>query len=419
MNDPVGITWRDDCYHLFFQHVPDALVWKPRCHWGHATSPDLFTWETHPSALAPGEGDNGCWSGCLGVTDDGDATILYTSISDEWRISRIRAASPADDAWITWNKGPYVADAPPVLDDDIKEFRDPFVFRDGDVWRMLVGAGLVDGTACVLTYTAPSLSLSDWTYTGVLASRDGGLEQPVWTGHAWECPQLVEVDGRHVLIVSAWAADHTHYVVAAVGDYAEGQFEAGEWHRLTLGPAHYAGSAFRDSDDAACLMLWIRGVEDTDAGWAGAQSIPLRLGVVDDMLTVSVHPSLERHRVPSAPAEFGDAFDVEWHPTDGSTLTVITATGRPVAILTGRGDHVVVHAGTSEPVDIPHAPGGLRMIVDGQILEVFTRHATYASGLDTHGEAIAIQPTNADRYTAWRLSHVDQQPRSNRTRTTA
>ncbi len=71
INDPLGLTHRDGTYHLYFQHVPGQAEWAHTCHWGHATSPDLLHWTERPVALAPGDGDAGCWSGSIVASDDG------------------------------------------------------------------------------------------------------------------------------------------------------------------------------------------------------------------------------------------------------------------------------------------------------------------------------------------------------------
>jgi beta-fructofuranosidase len=267
---------------------------------------------------------------------------------------------------------------------------------------LLIGAGLTDGTACVLTYASPAPSLTDWTYTGVLAARDGALDDPVWTGRAWECPQLVEIDGRHVLIVSAWSEDRTHYSVAAVGTYADGRFEADGWQRLTHGPGHYAASAFRDAEGAPCLMMWIRDVGDDDAGWAGAQSVPLQMDVTDDRLAITPHPVLEARRIAidgSAPA---DAWDVEWHPADGASLSVVSQSGRRLAELTVTDDAIDARVGDGEPVAIPRTADVVRVIVDGPIIEVFATHTTYAGSLDTRREPVRVDVD--DSATVWRLA---------------
>ncbi len=67
LNDPHGMYVLDGTYHLFFQHVPDSLEWRTDIHWGHATSTDLLHWQMEPIALAPGDGDDGCWSGCAAI----------------------------------------------------------------------------------------------------------------------------------------------------------------------------------------------------------------------------------------------------------------------------------------------------------------------------------------------------------------
>jgi beta-fructofuranosidase len=388
INDPHGVTFRDGRFHLFYQHVPGSLTWAPNCHWGHAVSPDLFTFEQLPIAIAPGDGDDGIWTGSLVTDATGAATIFYTAVTTpDFGIGRVRTAVPVDESWVGWTKGPIVVQAP--VDLDLIAYRDPFVFRDsvgdGDGWRMFVGAALADVTAAALSYS--TADLTTWRYDGIAAQRSTAETSPVWTGALWECPQLFELDGRHVMVTSVWDADVLHYVIYAIGDYHDGVFTPQTWGRLSYGDSYYAPTVFTGRSGRPSLLFWLRDVSDPDAGWAGAHSVPHELRLDGDVLIASPASGLDAYRRPATPDRTtGLAVEAVWDP--GSRVDLVSADS---VVATIEVRHALVNLRVDERAwQMPYAGGPLRIIADGPILEVSSRSGVIAAPIRPKGDALTI-----------------------------
>ena len=386
INDPHGITARDGEYHSFFQYVPDSTVWAPNCHWGHAKGADLFSLAELPIALAPGEGDDGIWTGSLVTDDDGSTRIFYTATTQpDIGIGRVRVATPDDEGWIAWTKGAVVAEAPAEL--DIIAYRDPFVVKEHDGWRMFLGAGLADGTATALSYR--SADLTDWEYEGIALQRSTHEVDPVWMGALWECPQIIEVAGRHVMVSSVWDDDVLHYAGYAVGRYADGVFTAEAWGRLTYGPSYYAPSFFRDADGRPCLIFWMRGVADLETGWASAHSVPHVLTLDGDRLIATPHPDLDSYRAEAvADGRIASlAGNVLWSPAPSDELQISSA-GGPVATLRVAGGELAVQVG-SEQWAMP-VTGDIRVLLDGPVLEVSSSAGMLGAAIAPLGDDLVL-----------------------------
>ena len=372
LNDPLALTWHDGRYHLFFQHVPEGAAWAADCHWGLATSTDLLDWEEQPVALSPAEDELGAWSGCLV-----EGRILYTSVvAGDIERGRVRAAWPerGSNDWSRWTPGGVVLPAPD--DPAVVVFRDPFVVREDDRWRMLVGAGLADGTGCALGYV--SEDLASWQPTGVVAARHTGDSDPVWTGSIWECPQVARVDGADVLVLSCADADGPGDVVAAVGTFDGGRFAVGSWQRLTAG-APYAASVFTDHEGRPGLLAWLRGVAGD--GWAGTVSAPMVLTVSDGRAGLEVHPAVAARRRTWDPA--AHAWDVEWEPRgEGDELALVGRSGRRVAVLRAAPGVLTVDV-DGRRLALDHDGGPARVLRDGPVLEVSTSRGLAAAPVPT------------------------------------
>ena len=206
MNDPNGLIHWQGQTHLFYQYNPNGPLWGS-IHWGHATSRDLVHWKRLPVAMAPRRGKpdaDGCWSGTAVITPDGPL-FFYTAVFPE----TVCLAVPDDDLGVLHPspRNPLIAAPPPGL--AVEGFRDPFVWQEGKVWYMTVGSGIKGQGGALLLYR--SVDLLTWEYRGPLLVGDLASKKPFPTGYMWECPQLIRLGIKDLLIISAMIAPGEQY----------------------------------------------------------------------------------------------------------------------------------------------------------------------------------------------------------------
>ena len=272
INDPIPF-YGQGAYHLFYQHNPGASVWGDM-HWGHAVSSDLAHWGHLPVALAPSPGGpdaDGVFTGCV-VEDKGTFYALYTGIPVLEPLQQVQCLASSQDL-ITWDKypgNPLIADLPAGFGPC---FRDPHVWREGRVWRMLIGGEQRDrngGTA----FLYESADLIAWNYLNPLV-----LCNTETTGHECECPDLFPLGGEYVFLSSS----------------GQTWWQTGTYDGRTFTPKHigavdtaafYAAKTLRDHTGRRLLFGWLREArsepEQVAAGWSGVLSLPRVLSLRSD-----------------------------------------------------------------------------------------------------------------------------------------
>ncbi|HEY5979717.1 MAG TPA: glycoside hydrolase family 32 protein [Microlunatus sp.] len=364
LNDPNGVCRIDDRYHVFYQHNPDGPT-HGNVHWGHASSADLLHWTDEPIALAPTAGSvdqNGCWSGCV-VDDFGVPTAVYTAVHEHaWNAGV--AVARSDRTLREWRLDPVVKVETPD-DPAIAEVRDPFVFWFGDHRYAVQGAGHPAGDPQLLLYRCDDLD--DWAYAGPLLTVDDPVAATVVPANIWECPNLFELDGRWVLLLSQWRhIDGTHDLAGVrylIGDLAETgdgglRFVAAAGGSVDDGPTFYAPQALVEPDR---VLLWGWAWEGTQrssaeveaAGWAGVLTFPRELSVDGDRLISRPAAELLGLRtdvLDPTGAIREPAFEVA---AEGPLELVLVDTVSGIRAVAARTD------------------GAARVLVDGSIVEVF------------------------------------------------
>lgn len=354
LNDPNGMTKVGDTWHVFFQHNP-AGPWHESIAWGHATSRDLVTWQHHATAFAPtpgGPDQFGCWSGCF-VPGGEYPTVAYSAIADPSHRSTVCLRYGSEDL-LTWGDPVVVAQTPEA--DDIAVMRDPFVFDfAGRRWAVL-GAGLRDGSPAVLLFNRDDETA--WTYEGLFATAADPAFADADPADIWECPQLVRVDGRWVLVLSLQHRGVLGRVVAVLGgvDLVDGRPRfVGE--RLTVldeGNDFYAPQ-ITEADGRPLLLGWVRETDQdpTVSDHAGCMTLPRRLALRDGVVTSAVDPCAAGALLRGSRRWTGDGS------LDGLHSWFV---------VDGEGAHLI----HDEFGTVPVASGG-EIWVDGPVLELYPR----------------------------------------------
>ena len=327
-------------WHVFFQHNPAGPV-HGDIHWGHASSDDLVHWDEHPVAFGPTSGgpdSGGCWSGVAVEVGDGRVAAVYTGIAGSPTASSTCVRYAADAALDVWSP-PLVAGGVPDLvalgaaDCAIHEVRDPFVFPHGGRRWALLGGGLTDGTPIVLLWSCDDLEA--WEFERVWLSGADPVLAACAPAEIWECPQLVEVDGEAVVLLSTWTQgrlEGTTAVLGALTAAADGSpaFTPRTGGRLDEGPAFYAPQVALDAD-GPWLFGWVKEDDRPDLGpdgVAGCLTLPRRLGVHGDRVVSRPDPRALAGLPASAVSDQPDGSlvvtdddVVETYPPDGVPVT--------------------------------------------------------------------------------------------------
>lgn len=292
-----------DWHHLFFLRASRALLDPDRRHQrasiGHARSRDLTSWELLPDALVaadvPAWDDQATWTGSVAQSDDGGWHLFYTGVAraEGGLVQRVGVATSED--LISWHRqgDRALLEADPRWYEKLdagawfdEAWRDPWVFRHGGRWHMLLTARAASGDPSgrgVIGH-AVSEDLRAWQIRPPLTAPAGFGQM--------EVPQVCIVDELPVLIFSCWpgqlAPERRERATGGGVWVVPGESVLGPWDfsRATTfdHPSLYAARLVQSTPDQWVLL----GFRDTEEGtFIGEIPDPLPIRRVGDTLRLA------------------------------------------------------------------------------------------------------------------------------------
>ena len=383
INDPNGLIYDGEKYHLFAQHNPADTVWGPM-HWLHATSRDLLHFEESGIALYPC--DLGMmFSGCAVIDSANtagfgkDAMVLIFTLHGETETQGLAYSS--DGIHFSLYK-----DNPVIKNPGSPDFRDPKVFwhtADAE-WKLVLAAG------SSLQFYA-SKDLKNWQKTGEFGAAEKG------PNGVYECPDLFSLktpdgDEKWVLLASIGAPPDKggERIQYFIGDYDGKIFRrTEEMCRLEAGKDNYAGATFSGTNDRlflgwAALPLYAGKVPC--GSYRGCFTLPRKLSLIQTNvgLRLSAEPVFPDGKALKIKA-YG-AFEVSLSNSQGDDFTFGLSednffyTDRTKA---GASDFDELFAapsyGITKTPRLMSGPFEMTLIIDHTLAEIFADQGTYVN----------------------------------------
>ena len=317
VNDPNGMVYYNNTYHLFFQYYPKDIIWGPM-HWGHAISKDLVHWRELPIALYPDS---------LGYIFSGSAVVDSNNTSgfgkngkipmvaifthhdpkgekegkDNFQNESLAYSLDNGNTWIKYSGNPVLKNP------GIRDFRDPKVMWYAREKKWVMTLATKDH---ITFYSAPDLK--NWkkeSEFGLALGAHGGV---------WECPDLfpLKLDGKTywVLIVNLNPGGPNG---GSATQYFIGQFDGDKFtpvdtvtRWLDYGPDEYAGITWDNTGSRKIFLGWMSNWQYANQvpteKWRNAMTIPRELALkrINGEIFVTSHPVKEINNIASKPIAF-------------------------------------------------------------------------------------------------------------------
>lgn len=198
MNDPNGLCYYKEKYHVFFQYAPESPTGKTR-YWGHYISENLINWDYAGIALKSDTSwdRSGAYSGSS-FTGDGQMELFYTgNVKEEGDYDYISAGRGANVITVKSEDGLSFSEKELLLTnsdypaDYTCHIRDPKVWKTEDKYYMLLGGRKKGDKGAILQYE--SKDKITWNFIGEVTTKEA-------FGYMWECPDAVTLEGKTILM---------------------------------------------------------------------------------------------------------------------------------------------------------------------------------------------------------------------------
>ncbi|MCM0594827.1 glycoside hydrolase family 32 protein [Weissella uvarum] len=307
LNDPNGLVYFKGKYHVFYQWNPNECDHSQK-YWGHFISDDLKHWVRLDAALAPSEMEDagGVYSGSAFVKDE-KLYLFYTGNRRDENGKSIASTQmlAASEDGIDFKKLGSIFDHPTGYTKDV---RDPMVWQGKNGhYYLILGARPNNNIGDIIIYE--STDFLKWRFRGSLI--EGELQNV--RGYMLECPNLIKVDGKDVLIFSpqglaADQANHRYENIYNTG-YVVGKFNEETAHfeaetnfkELDQGFEFYAPQTMQLENGRQIMWGWA-GImpperEQTlptieSKNWAHVLTVPRELHIIDDELIQTAIPEI-------------------------------------------------------------------------------------------------------------------------------
>lgn len=385
LNDPVGLCFYRNLYHMFYQFNPMSQKWGD-AHWGHAASADLIHWKEYPVVFSPQPEiisnplvRGGAFSGSA-LIENNEMHLFFTRHAGDMgkkHCLEYTVSAKSQDGFHFSGEQTMVSDLPVELGEN---FRDPKVWKEGTEWLMLTGSE-TSGKAAVAIHR--SEDLKNWEYKGVFLEEEN--EKYIRA----ECPSLVKISDKYVLIVGYHnrapeeIRRDTVYYIGRIRDY---KFSVEAKGVLDYGKDFYAAQIFANLERPV-LIGWIndryeRHIEELCRS-NGTMSFPREIWIKNGK--VYSYPIKEIEAL----EEKGKSFDTSCMINDGrghlSVRFEKNAGGRIAFARSEAGEACIIVGGGGIRIDIDNETWSekidvreLDIYMDNSLLEVFINHGELA-----------------------------------------
>ena len=326
LNDPNGLIFYKNEYHVFYQYNPDGCEHKNK-HWAHLKSKNLVDWKEFSIVLSPTDwfDKDGCYSGSA-IEKDGKLYLMYTGNVKNKDIRESYQCLAVSEDGINFKKlGPV------IHNDDIPEgytrhFRDPKLFKKNGKFYVVLGAQRENLTGTILLYS--SEDLFTWKFEQEIIKGE--------FGYMCECPDYYEVNRQGVLVFSPQGLIangilynnryQSGYILRNIKEIEKNNFI-----ELDRGFEFYAPQSFIGKTEERIMFGWMGMPEELkhpsiEEGWVHSLTLPRVIEIENDKIYQKPHTNLHqlrKNKIIVENLEVNGKVNLEKFNINGTTYEII------------------------------------------------------------------------------------------------